>query len=209
MPGAFAKKQEELEKRLREQELAVLVWGPGVGGGKHHEKRRKIRQALEEHFSKSEVRFSEDLKQLVPGAPRHRDRSAAGISAGALGCLRGPRYVRGPSRGDRVLRSQPVEAQAHRLHARPPQGERELPAQLREGLEHHFYSDAEYASCSLVERVCDRMRHVALGQASRGQSGLASQRVTDGKFTAAAPTEGDLARTGIWRGSRGRIRGSP
>ena len=65
MSGAFAKKQEELEKRLREQELAVLVWGPGRGGGEQHEKRQKIRKALEEHFSKSELRFSEDLTQLV------------------------------------------------------------------------------------------------------------------------------------------------
>ena len=68
MPGAFAKKQQELEKRLREQELAVLVWGSGSGSGKHYEKRQKIRKALEEHFSKSEVRFSEDLTHLVPGA---------------------------------------------------------------------------------------------------------------------------------------------
>lgn len=68
MPGAFARKQQKLEKRLRKQKLAVLVWGSGSASGEHYEKRQKIRKALEEHFSKSEVRFSEDLTQLVPGA---------------------------------------------------------------------------------------------------------------------------------------------
>ena len=164
MPGAFAKKQQKLEKRLREQELAVLVWGSGSASGKHYEKRQKIRKALEEHFSNSEVRFSEDLTHLVPGAGDVGIVQQEEYQAGALGCLRGPRYVRGPSGGDRVLARSPLK---HKLivftHERH-KGSEGFPAQLREGLEHHFYSDTEYASCSLVERVCDRMRHVALGK---------------------------------------------
>ncbi|MGH8478245.1 MAG: hypothetical protein ACREXK_01370 [Gammaproteobacteria bacterium] len=164
MPGAFAKKQEELEKRLREQELAVLVWGPGVGGGEHHEKRRKIRQALEEHFSKSEVRFSEELKQLVPGADdigigeQEEYQLALSDACVVLDMSAGPAaeiayFARSPLKHKLIVFT-------HDRH----KGSESFPAQLREGLEHHFYSDAEYASCSLVERVCDRMRHAALGK---------------------------------------------
>lgn len=42
--------------------------GSGSASGEHYEKRQKIRKALEEHFSKSEVRFSEDLTHLIPSA---------------------------------------------------------------------------------------------------------------------------------------------
>ena len=43
-------------------------------------------------------------------------------------------------------------------------GTESFPAKLREGLEHHFYSEDEYTSCSLVGRVLNRIRHVALGK---------------------------------------------
>ena len=164
MPGAFAKNQQKLEKRLREQELAVLVWGSGSASGEHYEKRQKIRKALEEHFSKSEVRFSEDLTHLVPGA-------------GDVGIVQQQEYQLASSDACVVLDTSAGPAAEIAYFARSPlkhklivftherhKGSKGLPAQLREGLEHHFYSDTEYASCSLVECICNRMRHVALGK---------------------------------------------
>lgn len=164
MPGAFAKNQQKLEKRLREQELAILVWGSGRASGEHHEKRQKIRKALKKHFSKSEVRFSEDLTHLVPGARdieigrQEEYQLALSDTCVVLDTSAGPAaeiayFARGPLKHKLICFT-------HDRH----KGSESFPAQLREGLEHHFYSDAEYASCSLVERVRDRMRHVALAK---------------------------------------------
>jgi hypothetical protein len=138
--------------------------GSGSASGEHYEKRQKIRKALEQHFSKSEVHFSEDLKQLVPGArdieigPQQEYQLALSDACVVLDTSAGPAaeiayFARSPLKHKLIVFT-------HDRH----EGSESFPAQLREGLEHHFYSDAEYASCSLVERVCDRMRHVALGK---------------------------------------------
>jgi hypothetical protein len=164
MSGAFAKNQQKLEKRLREQELAVLVWGSGSASGEHYEKRQKIRKALEEHFSKSEVRFSEDLTHLVPSAgdvgigQQEDDQLALSDACVVLDTSAGPEaeiayFARSPLKYKLIVFT-------HERH----KGSEGFPAKLREGLEHHFYSDTEYASCSLVERVRDRLLYVALGK---------------------------------------------
>src|SRR5437879_1539770 len=68
MPDPFEEKKEELERRLREQPLAILVWGSGPGGGEHYDKRQQIRPEVAAHFTASAVRFSEELHDFTPGA---------------------------------------------------------------------------------------------------------------------------------------------
>lgn len=67
---AFEEGIEQLENYVKVTKLNILVWGPGEGGGEHYEKRKKIRQVMQENFPKADVRFSEEesLKKIVPGA---------------------------------------------------------------------------------------------------------------------------------------------
>ncbi|MDQ3774938.1 MAG: hypothetical protein M3461_11540 [Pseudomonadota bacterium] len=110
------------------------------------------------------MRFSEDLTHLVPSAgdvgigQQEEYQLALSDTCVVLDTSAGPAgeiayFARGPLKHKLIVFT-------HERH----KGSKSFPAQLREGLEHHFYSDTEYASCSLVERVCDRMRHVALGK---------------------------------------------
>lgn len=164
MRGAFEENQEKLEERLRDQKLAVLVWGPGSAGGEHHEKRQKIQKVLEAHFPKGEIRLSEELTNLVPGArdigigQQEEYQLAVCDACVVLDTSAGPAaeiayFARSPLKHKLIVFT-------HERHKGSPS----FPAQLRQGLEHHFYSEAEYASCALVDRVRDRMRHTALGK---------------------------------------------
>lgn len=164
MRGAFEENKRKLDERLRDQKLAVLVWGPGSAGGEHHEKRQKIRKALEARFPKSEVRFSEELTNLVPGAhdvgigQQEEYQLALCDKCVVLDTSAGPAaeiayFARSPLKYKLIVFT-------HERYKDSPS----FPAKLRVGLDHIFYSEAEYASCALVDRVRDRMQHVALGK---------------------------------------------
>jgi hypothetical protein len=164
MRGTFEENQEKLEERLRDQKLAVLVWGPGSAGGEHYEKRQKIQKVLEAHFPKGEIRFSEELTDLVPGArdvgieKQEEYQLALCDACVVLDTSAGPAaeiayFARSPLKYKLIVFS-------HERYKDSPS----FAAMLRQGLDHIFYSETEYASCNLVDRVRDRMRHVALGK---------------------------------------------
>ncbi len=161
---------QQLAQVAEAMDLVVLVWGPGTGGYEHYEKRQKIRSELERVFANSDVRYSEDpdLDAAIPGASDLRthekelwhlaacdvcvvlDRSSGAAAEVAHFC------DSAHARKLVVLTHQQYE------------GSTSFTAELRRTLNQLFYSDDEYVSCSLVERVIARVRQVALAKLSGG-----------------------------------------
>src|SRR6266576_329176 len=66
----FERREEESYSLARYQSLAVLIWGPGDPGEngddearQRYAKRCLIREVLREHFPRSTIRFSEEIKK--------------------------------------------------------------------------------------------------------------------------------------------------
>lgn len=147
-------------------ELNVLVWGPGEGSPEHYAKRLKIEHELRNCFRNADVAFSEtlNLSEALPGAehltiPQQElwHLSVCDICV-VLDTSKGA--------GEEIAHFVGSDL-AYKLliltHERY-RGATSFPAALRANENQIFYSDHEYESCSLVERVLTRARTVALGK---------------------------------------------
>lgn len=160
----FEERFRQLQTFVETMELNVLVWGPGQGAAEHFAKREKIRQEIKKHFPRTDVRFSEELEGLLQGAadlslPEQELWHLAACDV----CV-----VLDTSKGaGEEIAHFSDSAWAHKLLILTHEQYKDVssfPASLRKNQYQLFYTNEEYDSCSLVERVLVRVRRVALGK---------------------------------------------
>jgi hypothetical protein len=163
---SFKEGIEQIERYVHATKIAVLIWGPGPGADEHFEKRKKIREALQGHFPNGEILFSEDeaLADLVPDSPRLSVDAqelwhlAACDVCAVLDTSKGAGEEIAHFVGSTLARKLLI------LTDEKYKDCSSFPASLRKNQNQIFYSEAEYKSCDLVERVVTRVRQVALGK---------------------------------------------
>ncbi|MCH8047669.1 MAG: hypothetical protein IID44_28580 [Planctomycetes bacterium] len=152
-----------LDKRLRGQDLTILVWGTGTSNVDdiNYKKRKKIKDELAAHFPVADVRFSEELgdtvESIIPGATAEwtiQQQELVHLFACDL-CV-----VLDTSKGSGEEIAHFVQTnQARKLliltHERFKDAE-SFPAELRRNENQVFYTEDEFKSCNLVERVKTR-----------------------------------------------------
>lgn len=155
-----------LLQRVHDQELIILVWGPGESGDSaEYAKREQLRTRLRETFPRSSVYFSEDkeLDEALP--PEFRalplvDKELAHLALCHL-CV-----VLDTSAGPAAEIAAYGRTQfASRLLILTPDRHKSVtsfPALLRENLNQVFFSPDEFESCNLIERALTRARQVSL-----------------------------------------------
>ena len=145
-------------------DLNILVSGAGRGSPEHFEKRQKVKQQLRDCFRNAEVLFSEelDLSSVLDGAEglTLANQELWHLAACDI-CI-----VLDTSKGAGEEIAHFVDSDlAHKLfiltHERYKNSS-SFPAALRERENQYFYNDAEYESCSVVEKVLMRVRTIAL-----------------------------------------------
>lgn len=147
---------------MRDVELAILIWGPGEGN-EHHAKRQKLRETLNSEFKRAEVRFSEDeeLSVIPPTTDLPLPRQELWHLHACHVCV-----VLDTSKGAGEEIAHFVGSQsAHKLLILTHEKYRDatsFPASLRENQNQLFYTEEEYSSCSLSERVTKHVMDVAL-----------------------------------------------
>jgi hypothetical protein len=150
----------------RATELNILIWGPGSTGGEHYEKRLKIRDVVQSTFPHADVAFSEDeaLKRAIP----HADllsipQQEAWHLAASDACV-----VLDTSKGaGEEIAHFSGSKDAYKLIIftdKKYEGANSFPAELRKYGVLVFYSEEEYSSCSLTEKVIARLDQTALGK---------------------------------------------
>jgi hypothetical protein len=162
------------DERIREiislsegMRLNVLIWGPGEAAAEHYAKREKMRQQIKRTFINSDVCFSEDLENKIPGSKDLTlpEQELLHLAACDI-CL-----VLDVSKGaGEEIAHFTASVFAHKLviltHERYKEST-SFPAALRKYENQLFYSDEEYSHCHLVERVLSRVRQVAVGKMGR------------------------------------------
>jgi hypothetical protein len=156
-----------IEFQIQSQPMLVLVWGPGEGASpEDHAKRRKIRDTIGMTFPNGEVRLSEELMSAVPGV---RDLTPPEIELYHLAaCDLCVVLDNSKGAGEEIAhfgRTNYAPKLLVLTHERY-MGASSFPQALRTHLNQLFYSDNEYDSCCLVDRVLTRLRSVALSKIS-------------------------------------------
>jgi hypothetical protein len=161
---SFHERIRQLGLIVEAMELNVLVWGSGRSLPEHLAKREQLRQAIRDRFPNADVRFSEELTDEVPGAAnltfaeQELWHLAACDICVVLDTSEGP--------GEEIahfVRS----AFAHKLLILTPEENKNasgFPASLRENQNQWFFSDEEFDSGALFERVFAHLRQIALGK---------------------------------------------
>jgi len=168
---AFSDRLKRLDRNIAASDLTVLVWGSGRDSGEAFEKRMKIRQAIEDAFPNADVRFSEDqsLKQdlqdhLSLDTRELEDHEQELWHLGACDVCVVLDTSKGPGEEIAHFTATPFADRLLILTHKQYQGVRSFPASLRKNQNQIFFSDSEYCSCGLVQRVLTRLRQVALGK---------------------------------------------
>lgn len=149
--------------------LNILVWGPGVTGAEHFEKRQKIKREIVSCFFNADVRFSEELESssgvVAVDQSDIPTQELWHLAASDL-CV-----VLDTSKGAgeeiayfaRSLHAHKLLILTHEAFARS----NSFPAALRKYNNQVFYDDDQYVTCNLVEKVLDRIRVLALDKITR------------------------------------------
>lgn len=166
---AFKEQIENIKLQVDAQRISVLVWGPGEAAGQGYEKRQKIRARLQDCFHNAEVRFSEemDLGEELPGiedlALHEQELWHLAICDVCV--------VLDTSKGaGEEIAHFSTSTFAHKLRVLTNvkyKDSTSFPSSLRKYLNQVFYTDEEYDSCSLLDRVVTSVRQVALGKIAR------------------------------------------
>lgn len=162
----FSDRKRQIDRLIEAVELNVLVWGPGPGGGEHYAKRVQVRERIQSAFRYAEVFFSEELDKLnfIEGAEvlslaeRELWHLATGdicvvldTSAGAAAEIA---YFLGSPYGRKLL------ILTHEQY----QNTTSFPGALRAQGNQLFYTNDEYTSCQLSEKIIARLRQIALNK---------------------------------------------
>lgn len=163
----FRDKIERLKQQAALEELAILVWGSGAGDRRNYEKRVKIKDNLNSLFPNADVHFSEDdeIKELSGGdeltAP---ERELWQLGACDV-CVVLDTSIGPQSEIAHFCNSKFAYKLLILTHERH-KGTDSFASQLRENLNQIYYTDEEFDSCNLVQRVIIRVQQVALDKLS-------------------------------------------
>lgn len=164
---SFKDRIRRINQALEAAELTVLVWGPGPQANEHYQKREKIRLEIRNCFKNADVQFSEDLDEAVPGSKyltfpeKELYHLIACDICVVLDTSRGPGEEIAYFAGSHYARKLLILTHERDKDARS------FPASLRERGNQFFYSEEEYATCSLVELVLTRLKVVAIMKMGR------------------------------------------
>ena len=162
----FEERLEQILRSVESMKLNVLIWGPSPRAAAHFQKREKMRNEIQGRFKHADVKFSEDLEGASPVL---RDltlpeQELLHLAACDL-CV-----VLDTSKGAgeeiahfaKSAYARKLLVLTHEKHKDAPS----FPAALRQYGNQIFFSDYEYETCNLVERVVNRVAIVALNKIS-------------------------------------------
>jgi hypothetical protein len=164
---SFYERLRQLGLLAEAMELNILVWGSGRSLPEHFAKRERLRQAVKSRFPNADVRFSEELTDEVPGAAnltfaeQELWHLAACDTCIVLDTSEGP--------GEEIAHfvTSPFARKLLILTPEENKGASGFPASLREDQNQWFFSDEEFENGALFERVCIRLRQIAIGKMER------------------------------------------
>ena len=148
--------------------LNILIWGPGRSSAAQYAKREKMRQQIKEAFSNADVRFSEELMDMMPGG-------SEGLSIPEQELLHLAAcdvcFVLDVSKGAGEEIAHFINSGfGHKLVILTHEKYKDVssfPAALRKYGNQMFFNDEEYERCHLVNRVVSCVRIRAVGKLGR------------------------------------------
>lgn len=161
---AFEDQIQKIKLQVYALPVNVLVWGPGQVGGEGYEKRLQIQRKLQERFPNADIRFSEELalSRVLPGKDLELHEEELWHLAACDVCV-----ALDTSRGvGEEIAHFSTSIYAYKLWIlsnRKYEDSSSFPASLRRHRNQIFYTNEEYESCSLLDRVVTRVEQVALG----------------------------------------------
>lgn len=165
MPTVFDDRRRSVDAALRRQALAILVWGSGSGPGRDFEKRVEIRDTLQAEFTESDVRFSEELMPDTPGAVDLTDAEREEFHLAWCDLCVVLDTSQGPGEEIAYFAETPVNYKFRIFTHERYRGSGSFPAAVRRGLRQFFYTEEEFATCSVVARIVDLVKKAALRKA--------------------------------------------
>ena len=162
---AFHTRVQEVERVVFATPLNILVWGPGVGGRENSEKRIKVKAVLKSHFPGADVAFSEDLSDVPSWGAElaQHERELWHLTLCDV-CI-----VLDTSKGaGEEIAHFTATRLARKLFILTDEkyrGVSTFPAELRRHENQVFYTASEFETCTLITRIVNRVKHVALGKA--------------------------------------------
>jgi hypothetical protein len=163
----FAEGIKQLEAYIRATSINVLVWG--AGSGEHLEKRLKVQEVLRAQFPNSDVRFSEDpeLNKFIPGGEELTIPQQELWHLGACDVCVVLDTSIGPGEEIAHFTGSQFASRLLIFTHEKYRGSTSFPGFLRENQNQVFYTQTEYDSCNVVDRIVSRVKIVALGKYAR------------------------------------------
>jgi hypothetical protein len=148
----------------RRVHMLIVVWGPGRSQEEHHEKRLKIVDEVKTAFPESEIYLGEDptWRRAIPGSKNLSVPEQELWQLGACDACVVLDSSQGP--GEEIAQMLQTRFGTKMLiftHSKNRKSSG-FPAYVRETGVQLFYTETEYASCRLVDKVVARLRQVAL-----------------------------------------------
>ncbi|MCP4200877.1 MAG: hypothetical protein GY769_02980 [bacterium] len=157
---------EDLDHRITNHKLNVLVWGPSSKDPSLLAKREKIKDQIGGRFPYADVRFSEDpeLDKLIDGAEFLSVPDKELFHLGACDTCIVLDASKGAGEEIAHFSSSKFAPRLFILTNEKYKDASSFPAALRENQNQVFYSESELSSCNLVERVIVHLKKEALRQ---------------------------------------------
>ncbi|HEY0763010.1 MAG TPA: hypothetical protein VGD61_11635 [Pyrinomonadaceae bacterium] len=164
----FDKRIEQIQSLCEAIELNILIWGPGKSSPTQYAKREKMRLQIKNNFINADVRFSEELMDIMPGGGEGlsiHEQELLHLAACDV-C-----FVLDVSKGAGEEIAHFINSGfGHKLVILTHEKYKDVssfPAALRKHGNQLFFNDEEYERCHLVNRVVSCVRIRAVGKLGR------------------------------------------
>ena len=162
---SFDERIDEIIFLSEAMKLNVLIWGPGKLSTEHYAKREKMRHQIKRAFINADVRFSEDLMDIIPSGKDELtipEQELLHLAACDV-C-----FVLDVSKGAGEEIAHFINSGfGHKLVILTHEKYKDVssfPAALRKYGNQLFFNDEEYDRCHLVDRVVSCVRVRAIGK---------------------------------------------
>ncbi len=156
----FDRNIRQVEQRASEASLAILVWGPGRDDAALYVKREKIKDRLATEFPNVEIRFSEDqeLDKMIQGSAHLSVPEKEIYHLAACDVCVVLDASKGAGEEIALFSLSRLSEKFFILTHEQYRDVDSFPAQLRKYHNQVFYTDEEFVSCNMVERVVTHVR---------------------------------------------------
>lgn len=155
---SFQKAFEELRDYAKRQPLRILIWGPGLSAS--DKKLEKMQDSITKEFEEASVAFSESLPVLDLQGLSVPEQELWHLAACDLCIVLDT--TKGPGEEIAHFVSTKYASKLFILTNEKHKNALSFPAELRKLGYQQFYSDKEYQSCNLINRVISRLTHIGL-----------------------------------------------